>query len=171
VNNAPPPPSLHRPPRPRLPVRAWLWDHRAGRRLDRGAHPLRALKERLAAWIERPPPPATLVVFVLPVLTAARQILGSGCSHRLLARRHRRARPGEGGELGVTPSFDLTRPKLLQIKWFRRVYDWVMRGTPGRTTTGSIRRRLNYGSACSRRGGRQHAQALRRSVTDGRAAA
>jgi hypothetical protein len=31
--------------------------------------------------------------------------------------------------VGVTAFiFDVTRPKLLQMNWFRRFYDWVMRG-------------------------------------------
>jgi hypothetical protein len=48
---------------------AWLWDHLApivGWIVAR--IPLHAIKARLAAFIERLPPAATLVVFVIPIL-------------------------------------------------------------------------------------------------------
>ena len=111
---------------------AWLWDHLApivGWIVAR--IPLRAIKVRLAAWIERLPPPATLVVFILPVLfLLPLKILGLW----MLARGYWL------GALGVLATakvvslgamafiFDLTRPKLLQMNWFRRFYEWVMRG-------------------------------------------
>jgi hypothetical protein len=46
--------------------------------------------------------------------------------------------------LGVTAFiFDLTRPKLLQMDWFRRFYDWVVRGIAwAHDLVDPIRRRL-----------------------------
>jgi hypothetical protein len=111
---------------------AWLWDHLApivGWIVAR--IPLRAIKARLAAWIERLPPPATLVVFILPVLfLLPLKILGLW----MLARGYWLGALGvlataKVVSLGVMAFiFDLTRPKLLQMDWFRRFYEWVMRG-------------------------------------------
>jgi hypothetical protein len=110
---------------------AWLWDRLApivGWIVAR--IPLRAIKAKLAEWIERLPPPATLVVFILPVLfLLPLKILGLW----MLARGYWL------GALGVLATakivslgvmafiFDLTRPKLLQMDWFRRFYEWVIR--------------------------------------------
>jgi len=111
---------------------AWLWDHLApivGWIVAR--IPLHALKARLAASIERLPPPATLVVFVVPLLLLLPlKILGLW----MLARGYWLGAVGvlalaKMVSLGVTAFvFDLTRPKLLQMEWFRRFYQWVMRG-------------------------------------------
>ena len=111
---------------------AWLWDHLApivGWIVAR--IPLTALKARLAAWIEHLPPPATLVVFVVPLLLLLPlKILGLW----MLARGYWLGAVGvlalaKMVSLGVTAFvFDLTRPKLLQMEWFRRFYQWVMRG-------------------------------------------
>ena len=111
---------------------AWLWDHLApivGWIVAR--IPLTALKTRLAAWIERLPPPATLVVFVVPLLLLLPlKILGLW----MLAHGYWLGAVGvlalaKVVSLGVTAFvFDLTRPKLLRMEWFRRFYQWVMRG-------------------------------------------
>jgi hypothetical protein len=111
---------------------AWLWDHLApivGWIVAR--IPLRALKEKLGAFIERLPPAATLVVFIIPILVLLPfKILGVW----LLAHGHWLDALAvlaivKVVSLGVTAFvFDLTRPKLLQMEWFRRFYDWVMRG-------------------------------------------
>jgi hypothetical protein len=130
---------LHRVLRPLLILlalvflfEAWLWDH-----LAPIVHwivariPLRVVKEKLAVFIERLPPAATLVVFVIPILVLLPfKILGVW----LLAHGHWLAALGvlamvKVVSLGVTAFiFDLTRPKLLQMDWFRRFYEWVMRG-------------------------------------------
>jgi hypothetical protein len=111
---------------------AWLWEQLApivGWIV--ACIPLRALKEKLAAFIERLPPAATLVVFALPILMLLPfKILGVW----LLAHGHWLDALGllamvKVVSLGVTAFiFDLTRPKLLQMDWFRRFYEWVMRG-------------------------------------------
>ena len=102
----------------------------ADRRVDRGARlPLRAIKARLAAWIEALPPAATLAVFIVPVLLLLPiKFLGLW----MLARGYWLGALGvlalaKVVSLGVTAFiFDLTRPKLLQLGWFRRLYDRVM---------------------------------------------
>src|SRR5262245_4631883 len=111
---------------------AWLWDN-----LAPIVHwivariPLRAIKEKLAAWIEALPPTATLVVFIVPVITLLPvKILGLW----MLAHGYWLGALGmlalaKVVSLGVTAFiFDLTRPKLVQMDWFRALYDHVLRG-------------------------------------------
>jgi hypothetical protein len=128
---------------------AWLWDHLApivGWIVAR--IPLRALKEKLATFIERLPPAATLVVFVIPILILLPfKILGVW----LLAHGHWLDALAvlamvKVVSLGVTAFvFDLTRPKLLQMAWFRRFYDWVVRGLAwARALVDPIKRRLKF---------------------------
>jgi len=109
---------------------AWLWDHLAPIAAWVVARvPLRALKARIAAAIERLPPAATLAVFVVPVLLllplkflglwmlARGQWLGAVAVLAL----------AKLVSVGVTAFiFDLTRDKLLQLAWFRRLYDRVI---------------------------------------------
>jgi hypothetical protein len=111
-------------------LEAWLWA-----RLEPivawivALVPLRALKKRLAAGIKRLPPAATLVVFVIPVLLlvpfklvgwwllAEKQWLAS-IVVLLLAKLV---------GVGVTAFvFDATRGKLLQLGWFRALYEKVL---------------------------------------------
>jgi len=109
---------------------AWLWERLAPivawivARL-----PLREIKASVAAWIERLPPTATLIVFIVPVLLLLPfKFLGLW----MLAHGHWLDALGllalaKVVSLGVTAFiFDLTRPKLLQLSWFRSVYDRVM---------------------------------------------
>jgi hypothetical protein len=109
---------------------AWLWSHLAPVVVWVVAHiPLRAFKARLAAFIERLPPAATLIVFVVPVLLllplkflglwllAQGQWLGAVAVLAL----------AKAVSVGVTAFiFDLTRDKLLQLPWFARLYQWVI---------------------------------------------
>ena len=110
---------------------AWLWEHL--RRLVTllvDHIRLDALKQEVARWIERLPAAATFVVFLVPVLLLLPlKVLGLW----LLAR---------GSWLGATATlalakmvsmgatafiFDVTRPKLLQLAWFRPFYAFVIR--------------------------------------------
>ncbi len=93
--------------------------------------PLRALKARIAATVERLPPGATLFVFavpvaiLIPVKIAALWLFGHG---RWLAGLGALIFAKLAG-LGVTAFiFEVTRPKLMQMPWFARLYDLVMRG-------------------------------------------
>jgi hypothetical protein len=112
---------------------AWLWDRLApivGWVVAR--IPLRAIKARIAVWIERLPPTATLMVSTVPPLALLVPLKFLGLW--MLAHGHWLGAIGvlalaKVVSLGVTAFvFDLTRPKLLQIDWFRRFYEWVMRG-------------------------------------------
>jgi hypothetical protein len=111
-------------------MEAWLWDHLepiVARVVN--LIPWGRLKEKLARMIEDLPPSATLIVFVIPFIVllplkflefffiAKRDWLAAGLIlvvAKLLG-------------LGVTAFiFDVTRDKLLQMAWFRRMYDWIM---------------------------------------------
>jgi hypothetical protein len=111
-------------------VEAWLWEH---------LRPLVAflvdliawnrLKARLTAAIERLPPYPTLLIFLIPpIVLFPFKLLG------LWMLAH-------GSWLGATTVlvlaklvgtgvaafiFDLTRPKLLQLPWFRWIYEHVL---------------------------------------------
>jgi len=109
---------------------AWLWEHLAPLVARVVARlPWREFKAAVAAWIERLPPVATLVVFVVPVLLLLPlKFVGLW----MLAHEHwfgalAVLALAKVMSLGVTAFiFDLTRPKLLQLAWFRRLYDQVM---------------------------------------------
>src|SRR6266545_1257251 len=97
---------------------AWLWQHLAPLVAWVVARiPLRVLKAKIAAAIARLPPAATLIVFIVPVLLLL-PLKFLGLWMLALAKVV---------SLGVTAFiFDLTRPKLLQLAWFRWLYEHVM---------------------------------------------
>ena len=113
-------------------LEAWLWAKLAPVvALLVSLLPLRAIKAKIAAAIEGLPPAATLIVFLVPVaillpikLVALWLFHGghwfAGIGLLIFAKL---------AGLGVTAFiFELTRPKLLQIAWFARLYAIVMRG-------------------------------------------
>jgi hypothetical protein len=109
---------------------AWLWDHLAPivawivARL-----PLDAIKRRLAAWIEGLPPWATLAVFIVPfiLLLPLKFLEVWFLAHRNWAGAVATLIVAKLLGLGITAFiFDLTRPKLLQLAWFRRFYGWML---------------------------------------------
>jgi hypothetical protein len=111
-------------------VEAWLWDHLqplVGWIIAR--IPLKAMKVRLAAWVELLPPEATFIVFVVPfIVLFPLKLVGVW----MIARGDWLAATGilivaKLVGLAVTAFiFDITRDKLLLLAWFRRVYDRVM---------------------------------------------
>ena len=111
-------------------LEAWLWDHLeplVARVVN--VVPWGKVKAWLARAIDRLPPWATLIVFVVPVaLLFPIKLLGLW----LLARGYWLSAIGtlllaKLVGLGVTAFvFDVTRDKLLQMDWFRRMYDWFM---------------------------------------------
>jgi hypothetical protein len=110
---------------------AWLWDHLEPvvARIV-AAFPLRAIKDWLARAIAELPPSASLIVFVIP-LAVLFPLKVAGLW--LLAHHHWVLALGmlafaKLAGVGVTAFvFDLTRPKLLQLGWFRAMYGTVMR--------------------------------------------
>jgi hypothetical protein len=111
-------------------LEAWLWDHLepiVARIVN--VVPWGKLKQKLARAIERLPPWATLIVFVIPfIILLPLKFLG----FYLLAKSQALAAAAvlilaKMLGLGVTAFvFDVTRDKLLQMAWFRRMYDWFM---------------------------------------------
>ena len=111
-------------------IEAWLWEHL--RPLVAAAVNVIAwdkLKARLAAAIERLPPYPTLLVFLIPPLILLPfKLLGlwmlahgswlGAMTVLVLAKL-----VGTGVAAFI---FDLTRPKLLQLPWFRRFYEHIL---------------------------------------------
>ena len=111
-------------------VEAWLWEHL--RPLVAWVVDLIAwnrLKARLAAAIERLPPYPTLLIFLIPpIVLFPFKLLGlwmlahgswlGAMTVLVLAKL-----VGTGVAAFI---FDLTRPKLLQLPWFRWVYEHVL---------------------------------------------
>jgi hypothetical protein len=111
-------------------VEAWLWEHLSpivAWVVDR--LPLKKLKERIATAIVNLPPAVTLIVFVIPFLLL---LPLKFLEFWLLAKRQWLAAIvvlvfAKLLGLGVTAFiFDLTRPKLLQLAWFRWLYERVL---------------------------------------------
>lgn len=111
-------------------IEAWLWDH-----LEPivawcvAAIPLRAFKRWLTTHIDRLSPAMTLVVFIVPVvLLFPLKLVGVW----LLAHKHWTGALVTivfAKFLGVGVAafiFDVTRPKLLQMQWFERLYTCVL---------------------------------------------
>jgi hypothetical protein len=111
-------------------IEAWLWDH-----LEPlvawcvAAIPLRPVKRWLAARIDGLSPAMTLVVFIVPVvLLFPLKLVGVW----LLAHRHWMGALAtivfaKFLGVGITAFiFDVTRPKLLQMRWFERLYSFVL---------------------------------------------
>ncbi|PZA10805.1 hypothetical protein DNX69_15790 [Rhodopseudomonas palustris] len=111
-------------------IEAWFWDH-VEPLIARivALIPLRELKQRLARWVDHLSPEMTLPVFLVPVaplyplklfaialLAEGKWIAGLGVF--ALAQVF---------GLGVAAFiFDVTKPKLLQLRWFAATYRWVI---------------------------------------------
>ena len=111
-------------------IEAWLWRHLEPivERIVAWL-PLREVKARLAGMIRKLPPAATLVVFVVPIVTLfPLKVLGLW----LLAHKYWIAASvvlvfAKLAGLAVTAFvFEVTRPKLLQLRWFRWLYEHVL---------------------------------------------
>ncbi|HKA70598.1 MAG TPA: hypothetical protein VKE26_02265 [Xanthobacteraceae bacterium] len=109
---------------------AWLWEH---------LRPIVAwivdrirwdtLKTQVAQWIDRLPPAATFLVFLVPVLLLLPlKIVGLWMlAHGSWLGAMATLALAKVVSMGVTAFiFDLTRPKLLQLAWFRWLYDHVI---------------------------------------------
>lgn len=109
---------------------AWLWDRLAPIvAAVVGWIPWGRVKRWLAETIERLPPWATLIVFVIPflLLLPLKFLEVWFLAHRNWIGAITVIVAAKVLGLGVTAFiFDVTRDKLLQMAWFRRLYDWVM---------------------------------------------
>jgi hypothetical protein len=111
-------------------IEAWLWDHLEPVVARVVAWiPLKAIKVWIARRIERLSPPLTLIVFLIPAaLLFPLKVIGLW----LLAHHYwfsAMAVVVFAKLMGVGVAafiFDVTRPKLLQMAWFRWVYETVL---------------------------------------------
>jgi hypothetical protein len=112
-------------------LEAWLWDHLEPLVAELVAHvPLERLKSRLAARIRMLSPRATLIVFLVPVVVLlpvkVAEVWLMTHRHFVVAIMLLLAAKLVG--LGITAFiFDATRRKLLQIPWFLRLFNTVIR--------------------------------------------
>jgi hypothetical protein len=109
---------------------AWLWSHLApivAWLVERIGW--RELKSRLAAWIEHLPPYPTLLIFLIPViLLLPLKFVGLWMlAHGSWLGAMAVLALAKVVSMGVTAFiFDLTRPKLLELPWFRWLYEHVL---------------------------------------------
>lgn len=111
-------------------IEAWLWSHLepiVARIVE--LIPLRRFKAALRSTLDRLPPPVALIAFVVPgVLLFPLKLLALW----LVAQKHWFAASIVFGfaklvGLGVTAFvFEATRPRLLQMAWFRWLYQRVL---------------------------------------------
>ncbi|TFW57853.1 hypothetical protein HAP41_0000003795 [Bradyrhizobium barranii subsp. apii] len=112
-------------------IEAWLWDHLepiVARVV--AAVPLARFKQWLTERVDALPPAMTLIVFAVPIIPLfPLKLMGlylltheywlSGVSTFLFAKLL---------GVGVTAFvFDVTRDKLMEMRWFERLYDLVMK--------------------------------------------
>jgi len=130
-----------------LLLEAWLWDHLeplVARIVN--VIPWGRVKTILARQIEDLPPYASLCVFIVPVIVLLPlkflEVYFLATANWFAAIVVLVLAKLVG--LGVTAFvFDVTRGKLLQIEWFRRMYDWFLWARDwSRTQTEPIRTRI-----------------------------
>lgn len=111
-------------------LEAWLWDHLEPVVARIVAWiPLHKFKHWLAERISHLSPPLTLVVFLVPaVLLFPLKLLGVWLlAHQIWLGAAAVIVFGKLVGVGVAAFiFDVTKPKLMQMAWFHRVYGWVI---------------------------------------------
>jgi hypothetical protein len=111
-------------------IEAWLWDH-----LEPivawvvAMIPLRTFKQWLADRVDTLTPAMTLIVFIVPVLPLfPLKLVGFWLlTHEYWLSAVLTIIFAKFLGVGVTAFvFDVTRPKLLEMQWFERLYDFVI---------------------------------------------
>jgi hypothetical protein len=111
-------------------IEAWLWDH-----LEPivawvvAAIPLRTFKQWLAERVDTLSPAMTLIVFIVPVLPLfPLKLVGLWLlTHEYWASAVFTILFAKFLGVGVTAFiFDVTRPKLLEMGWFEKLYEFVL---------------------------------------------
>jgi hypothetical protein len=111
-------------------IEAWLWDH-----LEPivaavvAALPLRAFKQWLAERVDSLSPAMTLIVFIVPVVPLfPLKLVGFWLlTHEYWTSAIFTIIFAKFLGVGVTAFvFDVTRPKLLEMAWFERLYEFVL---------------------------------------------
>ena len=111
-------------------VEAWLWDHLEPivARIV-ALIPLRAFKAWLADRVDTLSPAMTLIVFLVPVIPLfPLKLVGLWLlTHEYWLAAFVTIVFGKFLGVGVTAFiFDVTRTKLLQMRWFKKLYEFVM---------------------------------------------
>src|SRR5579872_5964450 len=111
-------------------IEAWLWDH-----LEPvvawvvAAIPLRAFKQWLAERVDSLSPAMTLIVFIVPIIPLfPLKLVGFWLlAHEYWVSAVFTMMFAKFLGVGVTAFvFDVTRPKLLEMAWFEKLYDYIM---------------------------------------------
>lgn len=111
-------------------IEAWLWDHLepiVARVV--AAIPLQAFKQWLAERVDELSPAMTLVVFIVPVIPLfPLKLIGLWLlTHEYWTSAVFTILFAKFLGVGVTAFvFDVTRPKLLEMAWFERLYQFVL---------------------------------------------
>jgi len=111
-------------------IEAWLWDHLepiVARII--AAIPLRAFKQWLAERVDTLSPAMTLIVFIVPVIPLfPLKLVGLWLlAHQYWMSALCTIMFGKMLGVGVTAFiFDVTRGKLMQMRWFAWLYEFVM---------------------------------------------
>ena len=111
-------------------VEAWLWDRLepiVAKVVD--LIPLKSVKEWLSARVKHLSPGATLIVFVVPAIPLLPlKALGLWLlAHKYFVSAVVVITFAKLLGVGVTAFvFDVTREKLLQMGWFKKLYEWIM---------------------------------------------
>src|SRR5215813_5182787 len=111
-------------------IEAWLWDHLEPIVAGVVAWiPLRAFKQWLSDRVDSLSPAMTLIVFIVPVLPLfPLKLVGLWLlAHEYWLSAVFTLMFAKFVGVGVTAFiFDVTRPKLLEMAWFERLYEFVM---------------------------------------------
>jgi hypothetical protein len=111
-------------------IEAWLWDHLepvVARVV--ALIPLKALKQWLAEHVDALSPATTLIVFIVPVIPLfPLKIAGLWLlAHKYWFSATLTILFAKLLGVGITAFvFDVTKPKLLQMGWFERLYEFVL---------------------------------------------
>jgi hypothetical protein len=111
-------------------IEAWLWDHLepiVARVV--ALIPLRAFKQWLTERVDSLSPAMTLIVFIVPVVPLfPLKLVGLWLlTHEYWLSAISTIVFAKFLGVGVTAFiFDVTRPKLLEMRWFEALYDFVM---------------------------------------------
>jgi hypothetical protein len=111
-------------------IEAWLWDHLEPIVASVVAMiPLRTLKQWLADRVDSLSPVMTLIVFIVPVIPLfPLKLVGFWLlTHEYWLSAALTIIFAKFLGVGVAAFvFDVTRPKLLEMQWFERLYDFVI---------------------------------------------
>src|ERR1700760_1818539 len=111
-------------------IEAWLWDHLEPLVAEVvAAIPLRAFKQWLADRVDTLSPAMTLIVFIVPVIPLfPLKLVGLWLlTHQYWISAVFTIIFAKFLGVGVTAFvFDVTRPKLLEMRWFEKLYEFVL---------------------------------------------